>query len=183
MEIIKLGSDSYKISLSAEEAKKYDFALTDESKRESALTLQNLIDTVKKKEQIDMGENKICAQIYLSKDGGCEVFISKAQIPKQIAKDKRAGSQSLYRFDTLDSLLSVCARLEAVNRETHCCIYHSEETGAYYLLINGIYTKELKYAFLCEFGTRIKNNAISYISEHCKTVCENNALEIFSKLL
>ena len=62
-------------------------------------------------------------------------------------------------------------------------IYRDFEKGSYYLILCGIYPKDIKYAFIAEYGERVKNNLVSCIEEYCERICEKNPLEILSKLL
>ena len=181
MEIIKIGNDSLKISLTREETREYDFSSEDSRGKK---TLGCLMNEVKRKIGIDFATDKISAEIYVSKDGGSEIFVSKVPIEKALPKgNSKQTTKSIYRFEHLEHLLPVCRRLEQISYNNESTVYHSEEFGDYYLMLKGIYPKDLKYAFLGEFGSKVKNNMLPYIVEHCNCLCENNTIEFFSKLL
>lgn len=185
MEIIKMGNDSFKISLSSKEAKEREIvasiACNEKNMTES---LKELIDTIKESNGISFGEDKTSAEIYISKDGGCEIFVSRAiRNEHQLKSKAKPTMRVLYRLDDLDSVLRACQRLSSISYDNSLCLYHSQEYGGYYMVLSGIYAKDLKYSFLSEYGTKMKNSMLPYITEHCKCICKNNTLEIFSKLL
>jgi hypothetical protein len=70
-----------------------------------------------------------------------------------------------------------------INYKGKSFVYYDEKSKNYYMRLNRIIPKELKYAFLAEYSTRQKNILISYIIENSKSICENNSVEIFAKLL
>ncbi len=184
MEIIKIGSDSFKISLTDDEAKKYEITSDNTNDDSLSESIRSLLDIAKKSNGIDFGKDRIATEIFISKDGGCDIFVSRGVKRSEPLKSKREATQrAIYRFNNIEDLLRACKRLKAILYSDEICVYHNKTTGSYFLLVLGIYPKDIKYAFLCEYGERIKNNLIFYIDEYCEKICENNALEILSKLL
>lgn len=181
MEIIKIGKETFKIFLTAKEAEEYE--LTNDDAQINA-SIKRLVEKIKEKEGIDFGKERISAELYISKDGGCEVFLSKAPSVKQALKsNSKPLSMVIYRFDKLKHLLFICNQLNTAENKMSSSIYHNKKAKTYYLTIYGIYPKDLKYAFICEYASRLKASIYPYIAEHCDLICENNAIEIFSKLL
>ncbi|MBQ7412515.1 MAG: adaptor protein MecA [Clostridia bacterium] len=182
MEIIRVENGSYKISLSADEARKYDISNGDEGGKLN-LSVRELLEKLKKSGEVELsGMGRISAEVYISKDGGCEVFISRAREIVPIARS-RPLSKIIYKFEALRELLCACAGLKKADYDGAGSVYRNQASGSYYLFLSGIYQNDIKYAFLCECGTKIKASLYPYITEYCKCICENNAIEIFSKLL
>lgn len=184
MEIIKIGYNSFKIALNASEAVEYDISssdVNDDTKMNKSLKI--LLDKITSENRIDLENDKISAEIYISKDGGCEIFISRAVSLKQGSRQSKQEMRSIYRFERLNDLLEVCSRLYNGNANANAQLYYNRETENYYLVIYGIAPKEIRYAFICEYGERVKNSLLFYIIEHCESICEKNALEMLSKLL
>ena len=160
MDIIKIGYNSFKIALNASEAREYDFTSDepcDDEKLKSSLKL--LLERVKNKNKIDIEADKISTEIYISKDGGCEIFISKSGSYKNGRRVRKAESASIYCFLTIDELLRACSRAHSINLKSPSEVYHNKESGEYYLIFSELYPKELRCAFLMEHGSKI----ISYI--------------------
>lgn len=184
MEIIKIGIDAFKLSLSEEEAKEYNIKAIDQhSKEEASASVKALIEKLKN-EGVDFGKERVSAEIFLSKSGGCEIFLSKAnEFSREIKANTKPLSKAMYRFSRLSDLLNACAMLKRLQYNGNCSIHHNDEQGSYYLALTGIYRRDDRYSFLNEFGERVKETLFPYIKEYCRCICDNNAVEIFSKLL
>lgn len=184
MEIIKIGRDSFKISLDSNEAKKYELIESIRANDCMSTSIKVLLEALKEKSGIDFGKERVSAEVYISKDGGCEVFVSKMPEITPITKNNtKPRSRLIYRFETLEHLLMVCEGLKRACYDDKCDVYYNKNTNTYFLVMYGIYPKDIKYAFLCEYGTKLKSNLYIYIVEHCECIFSENAVEIFSKLL
>ena len=194
MEILKIGDDALKIMLDAEEAVAYgiDNEDTYENDYETAKIFQRIFSGAKEKIGFEFGSGRVLVQMYQSKDGGFEIFISRLEvgntyndkvIPLENKRIKSAISPSLYRFDNLENLLSVSARIENTGYAGRSSVYHDSKKGEYYLVLDDIYPKELRYAFIGEYSKQMKSSAIAYIKEHYKCICRKNGVKILSKLL
>ncbi len=184
MEIIKINSDSFKVSLDAQETEKYHIKTIDEYTKEDASASIRALLEILKDDGVDFGKERVFAEVYLSKDGSCEIFISKAlNSLKKLKSTVKPLSKAIYRFSCLKDLLNVCMVLKNVDYNGDCEIYYNEKQKSYYALLYGIYQRDIKYAFLSEFGEKIKESIFPYIKEYCLCLCDNNAVEIFSKLL
>ena len=194
MEIIKIGNDALKIMLNAEEAIRYGLdsedAYGDDEK--TAKIFQKIFAGAKEEIGFEFGSGKVLVQMYQSRDGGCEIFISRLEVgvtykDKTISLDNKRSknliSPSLYRFENLENLLSVSARMENIGYTGRSSVYHDSKRGDYYLVLDDIYPKELRYAFIGEYGGQMKSMALSYIKEHCECICKKNGVKILSKLL
>lgn len=182
MEIIKIGSNSFKISLTQKEAKELE--LTNASDEVIGDNIKKLISLSKISEEIDFKGQKLATEIFIAKDGACDIFVSRQSKESTLVKAKKESSQkSLYVFDSLHNLSLVSKRLQEVSFGGEALVFYEQENAKYYLLLKGIYPKDIKYAFICEYGERVKNNLISCIEERCKRICQKNSLEILSNLL
>ncbi|MBO5212379.1 MAG: adaptor protein MecA [Clostridia bacterium] len=188
MEIIKLGINSLKISLSREEAEKFDFIKNKETiDYENSDSLRELLEKAKKEVGFD-AKGRICVEIYTSSCGDCEIFVSKAKDKnykeRNVFQPKQRGnvSQSIFAFDNINDLLVACKRLaENSMAQVKSKIYY--DTEKYYLFIFDEDTRDIKYYFLTEYSKYIKNTYALEIIERSKCLSENNGVEIFSKLL
>ena len=184
MEVTKIGMDSFKISLSSMEAREYKVEEVDN--KEGVIleeSFKKLIDKIKESNGINFGKEKSCIEIYVSRDGGCDIFVSKSQVERTNKGNQKSNNRVVYRFANFVDLIQASKRLVSIAYEGDSAVYWDNLSKSYYLILNGIYQRDLKYSFLSEYGFRVKNNAIMYITEHFECLCKNNALEKFSKLL
>ena len=182
MEIIKIGSNSFKISLTQKEAKELE--ITNASDEIIGDNIKKLISSSKLSEEIDFKTQKLATEIFVANDGACDIFVSRQNKESTQVKAKKESSQkSLYSFDSLHNLSLVSKRLGEVSYNREAVVYYDQENSKYFLSLTGIYPKDIKYAFICEYGERVKNNLIFCIEERCKRICQKNSLEILSNLL
>ena len=182
MEIIKIGSDSFKISLTVEEAR--DLEITGNSGEALGNSVKALFDRANLKSEIDFNRDRIATEIFVAKDGACDIFVSKQSKNGSAPKAKKEIAQrSLYSFENLHNLCLLCKRLYKSSYQGSASAYYDIDNAKYYLLLVGIYPKDIKYAFVSEYGERVKNTLISYIEERCKRICQNNPIENLSKVL
>jgi negative regulator of genetic competence, sporulation and motility len=187
MEIIRLGESSLKISLPKEEAEKYDFIKDKNIDYETSESLKTLLDKAKKEVNFDV-KGRVSVEIYASPKGECEIFVSKIKEKstykeKSFESQRKKGQRSIYAFDKLINLLSVCVRLSKGGFSSKSTVYFDLEKEKYYLIICDIDTREAKYAYLTEYARYVKPIFYSYILEHGKCLTKGNGVEKFSKLL
>lgn len=189
MEIMKIGSDSLKISLCTKEADEYKLDKIDnELMKNSFLKL-----LLKVKESISykaIGE-KIVAEIFSGKDGGCEIFISRVEVAEPMYKEKipddmqkkQRQTISIYSFEDIKKLLMAMNRLCEIRFNGISSAYYDEEKNKYYILLEDVSPKDIRYAFLNEYARYIKGSISNLIKEHCKCICKKDAVKKLSNLL
>ncbi len=193
MEIVRIGKHTVKVSLNTEEAKEYSAAsyenLNDVEIKEA---FSKLLLKIKEKVDFSYAGRKIFTEIYPSKDGGCEVFISCISLEAQKALNrekeqigeikKQKTLRSIYDFDILENLLSASYRLNEIHCKNESSVFYDEERKRYILVLEEIYHKDLKYAFLLEYSKHIKGTALNYIKEHYKCILKRDGIKILSAL-
>ena len=185
MEILRIGKYAIKISLSDTEAKEYkltDSESCDEVEIKEAFS--RLLDNARELADFSYAGRKIFTEIYPCKEGGCEVFISTTALePKQTqAKPKSSVHTSIYEFPNLKYLLKACFRLEEIKFKGKSSIFYDIDTEHYFLVLENIFSKELKFAFLHEYAKSLKSSVIMYISEHYKCILKSNAVKQLASL-
>lgn len=190
MEIIKINLTSIKVMLEREECETYDFIHNTELCEERMLSsIDSLLLKINRAENLDFRSNKLLLQLYPSKNGGCEIYISCTE-DKIMYKEKVIQSSSrrnpsyvnVYRFDSFTELVDACSRLMLLTEDDGSEIYYDNERDKYYLLCQSISSKEMRFAFLNEYSKQLKTNTVYYIKEHFKCVCRSNAIKAFSSL-
>ena len=184
MEILRIGKYAVKVSLDTEEALKYRL-LSKEQINESDMKaeIERLLERVTEKIDFTYLGRKLFTEIYPSKNGGCEVFISTISLDEGKNADARKNRfSSLYAVETIERLLKMCFRLNEINFNGKSSVFYDDEGKRYYLILENVFTKEIKYAFLTEYAKQIKSSAIAYIKEHYKCIIKKNGVKRLAEL-
>lgn len=80
-------------------------------------------------------------------------------------------------FEDFDNLLSSTKRLSGVGYSGASSLFYDDICGKYYIILEDVSVKDLKYAFLSEYSKCIKGNASYYIKEHFKCICKKDAVK------
>ena len=189
MDITRIGNEAMKISLCTREAMELGFG-EEQSEENMKNSFKRLL--VKAKEEIEYAvlAEKIYGEIFTGKDGGCEIFVSRVEARDRVYKDKifqetskrTKPSTSVFVFDSIDMVLNAAKRLRDIAYEGLSPVYHDSVKGRYYIMLDDVSTKDLKYAFLSEYSCQVKGglNAM-YIKEHFKCVCKKDGVKILSR--
>ena len=193
MEILRIGKHAIKISLNIDETKEYrildsDILEEDEIKESFSKLL------LKAKETVDFSYagRKIFTEIFPSKDGGCEIYISciSMEAEKAVYKDKNQQLDnkkpksvlSIFDFENIENLLQACYRLKEIKYKNKSSVYYDTDKKRYYMILEDIYIKDIRYAFLLEYSKYIKGSIASYIKEHYKCILKKDGVKVLSAL-
>ena len=186
MEIIKIGSNSLKISLCTDETQVYK--LEEEDEEQAKYNLMKLLIKVKENISFKIAGEKVVAEIFTSRDGGCEIFVSRVEVFDKMYKEKLIEeivkkprqTTNVYSFDDLDMVLLVAKRLESIDYKGESSLYYDEDGSNYYIFLENASGKDIKYAFLNEYSRHVKSYFGSVIKEHYKCVFNKNAVKRLS---
>ena len=190
MNVMKIGSDSIKISLSEKEAKLYHIN-EETSDQESKNNLVSVLLVAKEKINFKLAGEKIVAEIFSTQGGGCEIFLSCVEVGDRLYKDRNPSQDvskkqkqilNAFSFDSLEKLLTVAKRLNDINYDGESSVYYDEDKSKYFFILEDVSTRELKYTFLLEYAKSMKLSACTYIKEHYKCLCGKDAVKVFSAL-
>lgn len=192
MEILRIGKQAVKVSLNREEATKYNILNNEElNENEIKEAFSCLLKEIKSKTDFSYSNKKLFTEIFPSKNGGCEIYISciGMEASKTVYKDKNPDieakkkiNQAIYELDSLDKLLSVIYRLNEIKHREKTSVYYDKDRKKYLLAMENINFKNLKYAFLLEYGKYIKCGMSSYLNEHYDCIVKNDAIKKLSFL-
>ena len=146
---------------------------------------------------------RVLVQLFPSKDGGCEMFITKiANLQHHSPVQSTARSEEIdvpllhykpshhisqngkigaFGFDRLNRLILVCQRLMGIGYAGQSSAYISDE-HRFYLFLDGLdptgYVPLDEYSFIVEYGS-VENADVlqGYLYEHGKPLCQDNAVE------
>ncbi len=190
MEMIPVTEHKLKIIMEKEDLKNFELCADDldYGNTETKRMLWTLLSEAKRELGFDTDGYRILVQLFPSRDGGCELFITKTDSFPSLHTDgqiydKRSGEASeteervgVFRFERMDHLLAVCRRLRAIGYAEPSEAYISDE-GRYYLFLNGLspigFLVPDEFSFVGEYGTN-ESEALTrgFLSEHGRMICE-----------
>ncbi len=118
----------------------------------------------------------VLVQIFDSKSGGCEMFVTKLEESKSPSEDHKAYSKMfVYMFSDVDTLTKACKMLSHIHTGAAVAYYDSEKRN-YYLML------EKDNTYISEFNARrCKDTAAEYLNEYCLKFSDN-AIEDLASL-
>ncbi|MBO7342020.1 MAG: adaptor protein MecA [Clostridia bacterium] len=198
MEWIRISKNKLKIMLSAEDARHYelDCDATDLGELRTRSAFHEILSDVKNQTDFDASEDKIYIQMYPSKGGGCELFVTKMglllsdeeEIPVKEAREngrfrlppRAAQELRAFRFDTLPSLLAACRRSAGLIETRESRAFRDEHARWWLLLRSGA---GRRLSFLREYGYEVRADVAKlYLAEHGTQICEQDAVQTLARL-
>ena len=211
MEIIMISQTKLKVMLNAEDLQ--DFSIKaeelDYNNTETKRMFWDVLSRAKKSVGFDTDGHRVLVQLYPSRSGGCEMFISKlglickseceessepslsAVIAKNpriqtCAQSKTQGTGSAaFGFDSMACLLAVCRRLDALSYDGESEAYLGDDRRCYLFLSDldlSPYLPLDEYSFISEYGTPENVNMLRhYVQEHAKPICQGGAVTCLSQ--
>ena len=196
MEWIRISPNKLKIMLTAEDARHYELNCenADYTDTLTRTAFREILTDVKKQADFDASEDKVYIQMYPSKEGGCELFITKVglllndpvdEMPPagkrghtRPPRDKRKSTLA-FRFQSFSLLCAACRRLLPHN--TRPSDLFRDEKDRWWLFLSGCEPQKLR--FLTSYAHEVRTDlARLYLDEHGKAVCEKNAIEQLAEL-
>lgn len=196
MELILIGDSRLKVILTAEEVRRFAPALEEGELdgHTAKAALRELFDEIRRKSGFDAANDRVLVQLYPSRGGGCEIFLTKlgkAVRPRAISEEtgELAAPPTLrpvlFGFRGITELLAVCRQLERTGYDLLSTAYVSDD-GRYYLVLqerarSG--TRPGALSFVEEFGERRGGvMALSYIKEHGRCIAAGDAVSRLASL-
>jgi negative regulator of genetic competence, sporulation and motility len=192
MELILINENKLKITLSECDMKQYDLDCTtiDYDNTETRRAFWSILDEAKHKTGFDAAHGRVFIQLYPSRAGGCEMYVTKLESRADDGQSHALLPLSrrnvAYTFDSLDLLIAVCRRLRDSDFSGKSEA-HRLDSGKYLLFIDepeeNAYIGLSESSFLEEFGTRenFKSSRI-LCHEHGICICRESAAEILGAL-
>lgn len=187
MELIRISDSKLKIVLSSADMEQYGIRCdtADYANTETRRAVWTILDEAKKQTGFDAGGNRVYIQMYPSRGGGCELYVTKREGRACVgAKDTQKSSLGMYRFSCLGHLLSVCSLLQKGGFLGESSAYAEGER--YYLVLREMHTHAdaaHKNAFIEEYGERLSGSErLSYIEEYATPILPSDAVGVLSSL-
>ena len=180
MELILISDAKLKVMLSPEDMRRFDITCDDLDSTEiaSRRAFWSILDEARSRTGFDPAGHKIFVQMYPSRGGGCELFVTRLGGKKDGDTKKSRGfvtdaahareEQSLYVFSSLSDLLLGCRRLSSEEDPPAARAYVDAEKRRFYLVLSA------DAPVLSEYNaTRCRPRDFAYIEEHCRMFCRN----------
>lgn len=204
MEFILIGEDKIKVMLTEEDLGEFELSADelDYANTETKRMFWDVLSRAKARTGFDTDGQKVLVQLYPSKDGGCEIFVTKlgsiykdidensnaqpilTESSTQKRKRKNPASEkaysAVYSFLKLEDMIRVCRELERRGFHEESIAYISD-AHIFYLVLCGspqeIGILDERYRFINEFG-ELENTktAKQILGEHADPIAKQNAV-------
>lgn len=211
MEIIMISDSKLKIMLCEEDLRRFELSANelDYSNTETKRMFWDILNRAKHENGFDTDGHRVLVQLYPSKDGGCELFVTKMgaleceddirkntknsgydKLYSDVKRKKKGlfskGNLSVFGFESIDDLLSACRKLSAIGYVGESSAYKCDN-GRNYLFLSDIDSTPCaplsEISFITEYGTKENADILKYyICEHGQTICEGSAVSALGSL-
>ncbi len=197
MELIVINENKLKITLSESDMKQYslDCNTIDYDNTETRKAFWNILDEVKHKTGFDAASQKIFIQLYPSKEGGCEMYVTK--LGERHKKDD--SEQELYKlhplhkrraaysFTSVDDIISVCRRLAEIGFSDKSSAWRSHIDDKYFLILEepeeNAYLPLTESSFIFEYGkSENLKHTLLFLHEQADCISDGDAVETLANL-
>ena len=197
MELIRISDSKLKITLSVADMERYALCSDsmDYDNTETRRAFWEILDEAKHKTGFDAAKERVFVQVYPSRGGGCEMYVTKVGTLSENAAEKpptrRRPRVGIYRFSSMQDLLSACATLAGLGYAEESAAYAEREAERYYLILHEHLrapvgsdgTRLSEYGFLEEYGERLTGCvSFAYIKEHAEPIEIKDAVARLSQL-
>ena len=197
MEWIRIDQNKLKIMLSKEDACKYALYPETASVEDAATrrAFREILCATKSDVGIDFSEERVYIQLFPSREGGCELFVTKMGGREQEIEKRdmsiapkasiTASRRVCFCFWQQRDLLSSCRRLmrRGFTGESQA---ERDDMGRFWLFLSDdgspLLARE-EFGFLLEYGQmECAADASLFLLEHGKTLCASHAVETLGVL-
>lgn len=192
MELILINDAKLKIMLTEQDMVHYDLdcSCANYDNTETRRAFWSILDEAKHRTGFDAASDRVFIQMYPSKEGGCEMYVTKVGLlcaSTEKAKKKKESTVEqtkilFFVFDSLRNLLEACRSVcfSAIIPPSRAFI---DDLGTCYLLLDSSVKYDITYlcSIINEYGRQAQADIISaYIEEHGKIICPDKAIEVLS---
>ena len=188
MEWIRISQNKLKLMLTAEDVRRY--ALSADAEPGEATpdksAFRAILTDVRGICGFDATEDKVYIQMYPSKGGGCELFVTRMglltvkETPLALPVRRRA-EPAAFCFDETDHLLAVCRLLHARGYRGKSAAWQDGD-GRLWLILTGNGERGA-LDFIDEFGRRKPAaDVLPFLPERGRAICRERAVETLAAI-
>ena len=185
MEYLVINDSKLKIIMTLEDAKRYGLNTlgADYDSPEARRRFWRVLDDAAVAVGFSSKGDKVLIQYYPSRDGGCEIFVTKLGSLSTSASRAVVGAENvttisllpdIFRFESMDDLL-IALRLLSARRDPHGEVWQGEGESCL-LLIEEKEIDERSRAILSEFSRSLSRDILPFIREHLTCTASGGAL-------
>ncbi|MBQ3814889.1 MAG: hypothetical protein II836_02435 [Clostridia bacterium] len=175
MELIVISDSQIKLTLSSDEWLRY--------RGSTGKVLRGIIDDAERLYGISRMDGRIYVQIYPSRAGGCELFVTRlGSLPSPLPDGEFTVTERrltaiparkyVYAFGEISGLLGCCADLSRAEYRGSSAAFVDRARRTYYLILDRENPAPGEH-----LGSLCPVEAVFYISEHCDVLCAENAAQ------
>lgn len=202
MELILISESKLKIMLSADDMNYYELNTDtiDYDNTETRKAFWDILDEAKHKTGFDAASERVFIQVYPSKEGGCELYVTKLgncvtpggitqslYVPNKPMKKMTKERKTVYGFDDMRLLLLACRAINGRQKITDTSAWKGEDGKCYLVVSEETEAGSVKLGpgdAALEYGEKASFYGIfAYINEHCIPICEHKAAESLGVLV
>ncbi len=178
MEIIKINCGKVKISLSNVDMENLHINcdMLDCSNKTGRQAFNKILDETKEKTGFSTDGKRIFVQLFPSKDGGCDIFITKLNDTNENSYVVNKKKNYCYLFENMNDLIMFCKTVKKQNYDDMSPLYIDETRKKYYICLQKDFPFAEEY-----YGRKCSTNSDAYISEHHRLITDN-AIEHLGRL-
>lgn len=188
MEWIRISQNKLKLMLTAEDVRRY--ALTTDAEQYETMPdksiFRAILTDVRGMCGFDATEDKVYIQMYPSKEGGCELFVTRMGL--LTVKDagpclpvRHRAEPAAFCFDKTEDLLSVCRILRSRRFRGRSAAWRDEQGRLWLLLADG--GGRVALDFIGEYGRRRPAaDVLPFLPEHGRAICREGAVETLAAI-
>ncbi len=195
MELLRINERKLKVTLTVEDMTAYSLTCEkiDYDNTETRRAFWCILDEAKHKTGFDAASDKVYVQVFPSRGGGCEMYVTKltdpqGEPPPITLKKELFVEKALFRFDKLEDMLSACACLIECGFTAPSSAYTVHD--AYFLSLGQDGAPPLPERrrgataadLVAEFGIRLDIAAEGWLAEHAACICPEHAVERYASL-
>ena len=210
MELIVINESRLKIMLTGEDMARYDLpspadaeavghtappSVGDGIAPHTREILRHIFADARTEIGFDTEGERLFVQLYASKGGGCEIFVTKlggegeSRLLKAMesAKATHRKRRIRLRFERLNELTALCRRLVSAGFRGESRAYITADPPEVWYLILTVTeerggTLPSSAAFLGEYGREVGGEIELYLSEYGREVCPDGAVETLARV-
>ena len=187
MELIRIGEEKLKLTLSPEDMGRFglDAEYLDWSDTGTRRAMWSILDEAKRRCGFDAARDKVLVRVFPSLAGGCEIFVTCVggrsagcgnDFSLKVLDGAPREEDSVYSFDGISELLDCCRALARSGFCGNSRAFSCDDGRALLVLSEQCATAQ-------EFGEKQKDGrAEIYIGEHTSPICEKDAVKVLSAL-
>lgn len=177
MEMIQIGSDKLKVMMSEKDMRDYELDCDemDYNDLHTRHALREILCEAKRVCGFDASCDRMFVQIFPSRSGGCEIFVTLLDVA--VNADKGAVPKKVFEFDCMGSLIRACGAVSALGYDGESQAYASDGNAVFLILdecsaVCGAY----------EFGEKYPADAFEVgRGEHMSLIASPDAVHILAQ--